>query len=91
MDALLAPFLVGGKQHFGVGVGPERVAERFELATQLDVVEDFAVVKQLERTVGARERLAPAVGQIDDREARVTERDAFGGHELAHTVGPAML
>ena len=37
---------------------------------QLEVVEDLAVVQELQRAVVARERLAAAVGQVDDREPR---------------------
>ena len=49
------------------------MAERLELVAQLEVVEDLAVVQQLQRAVLARERLAARVGEVDDRQPRVAE------------------
>ena len=61
-----------------------------ELAPQLPVVVDLAVVDELERAVLARERLVAGLGQVDDREAAEPERDPFLG-ERARAVGPAVV
>ena len=87
-DALLAPLLVRGEDDLGVGARPEAVAQRLELSAQLDVVEDLAVVEQLQRAVLTREWLTTAVAQVDDREPRVGEGNAFVGEESPSPSGP---
>ena len=88
LDAVVAPLLVGGEHDLGVGLRPEAVAVRLELSAQLDVVVDLAVVEELQRAVLARERLAASVGQVDDREPRVAERDAGVVREPPSPSGP---
>ena len=66
------------------------MAEALELATQLAVVVDLAVVHQPQRAVVARERLHAGVAEVDDREPAEAERDAFVV-ERAVAVGPAMV
>ena len=68
----------------------KRVPVRLELAAQLAVVVDLAVVHEPQRAVVARERLHGRVAQVDDREPAEPERDAVGA-ELAVTVGAAMV
>ena len=69
-----APLPVGLEQHLRVARGTERGPERLELATQLEVVVDLAVVRDPAATVGARHRLVSRGAQVDDREPPVTER-----------------
>src|SRR5206468_12461461 len=57
LDAALAPLAVGGEDHLRVGGAAEAVALRLELAPELPVVVDLAVVDELERAVLAREGL----------------------------------
>ena len=61
-----------------------------ELAAQLPVVVDLAVVDELERAVLAREGLVARVAQVDDREPAEAERDALG-RVRARPVGPAVV
>src|SRR5206468_11184857 len=88
LDAALAPLAVGGEDDLGVGRATEAVAVRLQLATQLPVVVDLAVVDEPEGAVLAREGLVARVAQVDDREPAEAERDAFRG-EGAGPGGPA--
>src|SRR5207237_215636 len=77
LDAAGTPLAVGGEDVLGVGRAAEAMALRRELAAQLSVVVDLAVVDELERAVLARERLQARVGEVDDREPAEPERHAF--------------
>ena len=66
------------------------MAAALELAAQLAVVVDLAVVHELQRAVVARERLHARVAQVDDREPAEAERDAVVG-ERAVAVGAAVV
>ena len=90
LDAGLAPALVSRKDNLGIGAGLEPAPGPLELAPQLDVVEHLAVVEELELAVLARERLPPAVGEVDDGESRMGEGDA-GRLERALTVRSAVV
>ena len=90
-DALLAPLFVSAQDHLGVGRAPKPVAECFELAAQLTVVVDLAVVHELECTVVACERLHPGIAQIDDREPSESQRDAGFVRVEPVTVRSAMI
>ncbi len=88
--AVVAPLLVRADDHLRVGLRAEAVAAALELAAQLAVVVDLAVVHELQRAVVARERLHPRVAQVDDREPAEAERDAVVG-ERAVAVGAAVV
>src|SRR5207302_11261533 len=90
LHAAFAPLAVGGEDDLGVSRAAEAVALRFELAPQLSVVVDLAVVNQLERAVLARERLVSRLAQVDDREPAKAERDTLGGIG-AGAVGAAVV
>src|SRR5207244_9837314 len=74
----------------GVGRAAEPMALRLELAPQLAVVVDLAVVDEPERAVVARERLEARVGEVDDREPAEAERDALR-RVTAVAVRPAVV
>src|SRR5205085_8015795 len=73
LDAVVAPLLVGGEDHLRVARGAEPAALRLELAPQLTVVVDLAVVEEPERTVLARERLHRLRAEVDDRQPAEAE------------------
>src|SRR5205085_7356795 len=75
LDAALAPLAVGGEDDLGVGRAAEAVALGLELAAELPVVVDLAVVDEPKRAVLAREGLVARVAQVDDREPAEAERD----------------
>ncbi len=88
--AVVAPLLVRAEDHLGVGLRAEAVPARLELAAQLAVVVDLAVVHEPQRAVVARERLHRRVAQVDDREPAEAERDALVV-ERAVAVGAAVV
>ena len=57
-DAISVPFLPGGQDHFGIGLGGKTVAAPLQLLAQLTEVEDLAVEDQAEILVGAQHGLA---------------------------------
>ena len=88
VDAVLAPLLVAVRDHLGVGVGPEAVAVRDQLAADLGEVVDLAVEDDLHRSVLVADRLV-AGRQIDDAQPPVAEPD--GAVEIvAAGIGPAV-
>ena len=89
LDAGRPPLLVRAQHDLGVRLGAEAMAELLELRAKLEVVEDLAVVQELQRAVVARERLAAAVGEVDNRESRMPERDSRRLEE-ALAVRPAV-
>ena len=74
LDARVAVFLVGVDDRFGVGVRPEPVSARLEIAPQLEVVVDFAVEHDPDRPVFVGHRLL-AAGAVDDGQAAVAKRE----------------
>ena len=67
LHTCLAPFLVGMHDALGVAAGAVAMAASFELAAQVGVVVDLAVVGDPHRAVLVRERLG-AGGDVHDRE-----------------------
>ena len=80
--------LVEMHERLGVAVGAQRVACALELAAELRVVVDLAVLDDDTASVLVRDRLV-AVLEVEDREAPRRERDA-AFHVLARTVGAAV-
>src|SRR5262245_33521258 len=74
-DTVDAPLLEGMEDDFGVAViGPPAVTpRRFELATQLAVVVNLAVVADPDRLVLVGHRLAGGWRQVDDRQAAMAK------------------
>ena len=88
--AVVAPLLVRADDHLGVGLRAEPMAAALQLAAQLAVVVDLAVVHQLQRSVVARERLPACVAQVDDREPPEAERDAVVGERAVAVRAPVV-
>ncbi len=85
----VAPLLVAVDEHLGVGARAERVARRLELAHQLAVVVDLAVLDDDDRAVLVRDRLVAAV-EVDDREPPCGDSDSLADvHALR--VGAAVI
>ena len=82
IHAGVAPFLVGVEDHLRVGRRAEGVALGFELLAQLAEVVDLAVEAEPDAAVLVLHRLRALLGEIDDREAPVPERDAPLGEPL---------
>ena len=75
VDEAVAPVVVGLEQHLGVAVGEEPVAVLGQLAAQVLVVVDAAVPRDGETEVGVDHRLCARLGQIDDLQPAMSERD----------------
>jgi hypothetical protein len=75
VDAGFAPGFPGVDDDFGVGMGAEGVAERFELGHQFLEVVDLAVEHHDDRAVFVEQRLL-AGGEVDDRQPPVPEAHA---------------
>ncbi len=74
--------------HLGVALGVEHMAQRLQFRDQLLVVVDFAVEYHHHRAVFVEQRLL-AGGNVDDRQAPVTQADA-GLDMQAALVRPAV-
>jgi hypothetical protein len=85
---IVAVFVVRLHDHFGVAVRIELASAREQFLAQLDVIEHFAVVGDPDGLIGVVNGLR-ATAQVDDRQARMAERDA-GLDVEAGSVGPAM-
>ena len=94
MHALLTPLLVGVDDRFRVAACLVTVSARLEVAADLGMVVDFAVVRDPDRVVLVGERLLPRA-QIDDAQTAMGEgRDAVAvescfvraaiRHDVAH-------
>src|SRR5665213_4292653 len=70
----LSPVLKCTKHDLGIARRAESVAQVFELASKLDVVEDLAVIHENEVSIGADHRLRPTF-DVDDREPHVHHAD----------------
>ena len=88
VDAVGAPAVERLDQHLGVGGGEEPVAVALQLVAQLLVVVDAAVEHRGQAEVGVDHRLGAALGQVDDLQPAVPERDRPGGVQ-AGAVGAA--
>jgi hypothetical protein len=88
VDAAVAPLGVGLRDDLRVARGEEAVAEALELRAQLVVVVDAAV--EDDGAAGRRidERLGARVGEVDDLQAAMTERDR-PGRPRAGAIGAA--
>jgi hypothetical protein len=75
LHASLAPGFPGVDDDFGVGMGAEGVAQCLELRHQILEVVDLAVEDDDDRAVLVEQRLLSG-GEVDDRQAAVTESDA---------------
>jgi hypothetical protein len=75
LDRRGAVFFVQVQDDFGVGLGPKSMTVSNEIFTKFDVVEDFTVERDPERSVGVRHRLS-ATREIDDAQTRVAEASA---------------
>ncbi len=75
IDNFVAPPPVTEENHLGIAVRQESLAERLELAAELEVVVDLAVEGDRQVAVGGRLGLVAAGREIDDREAAVGESD----------------
>ena len=74
---------IDAQEHLGVALRPETLAGGFELRAQRAEVVDLAVVRHPRPARGILHRLSPRGGEIDDREAPVTERHrAVDDHRL---------
>ena len=78
VERRLAPLRVGSQQHLGIGVGAETVPGRLKLVAQLEVVVDLAVVDDPVAAVGVGHRLLRRVGEVDDAEPTMAERNRAG-------------
>jgi hypothetical protein len=85
----LAHLLVEVRDDLGVAAAAEAVPLGLQVLAQLRVVVDLAVDDDGDLAVLVRHRLAARLGQIDDREPAVAERDGAVGVE-AEAVGPAV-
>src|SRR5215218_7939119 len=93
MEAVDPPLLEGVQDHLGIGmVGQPTVpAELLELAADIKVVVDLAVVDEPERAVLVRHRLIGFVGEVDDLEpSKAKANAAVVGDPQALTVRPSM-
>jgi hypothetical protein len=73
---------------FGVAAGAIDVASGFESGAQIGVIEDFAVVDNLQAAIFIGHGLM-AVGEIDDAQAAEAESDEFIAKDAA-IVGTAV-
>jgi len=64
------------QDHFGVRVGFEAMAARFQFGPQLDVIEDLAVVDDPQRAVLVRDRLL-ARGEIENAQTGITQANVL--------------
>jgi hypothetical protein len=87
-EAAGAPFLVRVHDRLGVGAGGEAVAQRLELASQVEVVVDLAVDHHRAPPVLGEERLV-AAREVHDREAGVGQQ-GWSGDVHAVAVRAAM-
>ena len=76
VDEAVTPVVVGLQQHLGVAVREEPVAVLAQFAPQLLVVVDAAVPADGQPQLRVDHRLRACLGQIDDPQATVAERDA---------------
>src|SRR5262249_21836955 len=90
LHAAGTPRLVGVHDHLGVAVAAELVAEHLELAPERDVVEDLAVVDELDGAVLVGDRLGAGRRQVDDLEPPPDQPDRTVPVDGA-LVGPAVL
>jgi hypothetical protein len=88
LNAVVAVFLIGVENGFGVGTGPEGVAGSLQSFCQVPIVVDLAVEDDSRRAVLVEDRL-PAAAQVDDTEPPVAKPHP-ALHEIARVVGPAM-
>jgi hypothetical protein len=101
LEAPRASLGEGGEHHLGVALGTKDVTESLQLGAELEVVVDFAVVRQ-PIAVAVDHRLRRRRAQFDDRQALMSEGDlprgrfgranhrvAFEAHQ-ANAVWPAV-
>jgi hypothetical protein len=72
----LAPGVPGLQHHLGVAVGEKGVAQRAQFLAQFPVVVDAAVEHHRQPEHGIGHGLLGALGQVDDLQAPLPERDA---------------
>ena len=95
VDEAVAPVVVGLEQHLGVAVGEEPVAVLGQFAAQVLVVVDASVPRDGETEVAVDHRLCARLGQIDDLQPAMSQRDpplrprtrrigTSRGHRLGH-------
>ncbi len=65
-QAVDAPLLIAAQNHFGISMGAETMAERFQLRTDLAEVVDAAVEDQPDLPVIGEHGLIAGGAQIDD-------------------------
>ena len=75
LERVLAPRGIRVQDDLGVGVRAEARAARLELAPELDVVVDLAVVREPEASLRKAHRLVAGGRGVDDREPPVREAD----------------
>ena len=75
VDEAVTPVVVGLQQHLGVAGREEPVAVLGQFAAQVLVVVDAAVPGDREAEVAVDHRLRACLGEIDDLQAAVAERD----------------
>ena len=75
VDAVGAPPVVGLGDHLGVGGGEEPVTVSPQLLAQLLVVVDAAVEHRDQPQFVVNHRLGAGLGQVDDRQSAVGQRD----------------
>ena len=85
-----APGRVGLEDHLGVAVGEEAVAERAQLHAQVAEVVDAAVEHDAQAELAVDHRLLGVLGQVEDLEALVSDRDAAAA-EYPAAVRPARV
>src|ERR1700723_851319 len=93
MQGRFAPLSIRSNEDLTIAVGPENLAQRFQLTFQLNIIIDLAVEDQPVTIVFIGQRLMPCVTQIDNRQSAVAERKraAPGFEDLpALTVPPSM-
>ena len=97
-ECIDAPGAVGLQHDLRIAVGTEGEPELFELGAQLAEVVDLAVVRDDERLVIGDHRLVTPLGEIEDRQARVSQRQrhaASAGVEArapdARIIGAAVI
>ena len=97
LDPPRAPLRVAAHDDLGVAGGEEPVAEALELGAELAVVVDHAVEDDGEAELVVDHGLGAALGQVDDLEPAVAERDVAlrpdagavgppGRHDVRHPV-----
>ena len=79
-ETVFAPPPVGLQQHFRIGAGGEAMPQRLELGAQLLMIVDLAVKHDPDVGVAHRQGLQAPVGQIENRQASVSQshRDGSG-------------